>query len=160
MHFRLYITCIIRTIQHASVALILLLVGCTAAPFRQQSALDRWSTAILQGNYDRAATLLTNDHAVVTAWQSDTEALTDQHQRLQEYVRRDLPPPQPGQPPIILTKWTWSDGYARCLRIQEVAGGQITLIDTEYRDCAEFPPALTPEPLETPPGVPTPSRQP
>ncbi len=100
---------------------------------------------------DRAAEALMRADAF-PGWQAEIARLTRQHGQWSSYERSDATPSAPGQRPIALTRWTWKDGFVRCLRVQERPSDKIVLLDGTFRPCDErsAPDVLRPGPPPLP----------
>ncbi len=120
-------------------ALALVLIGCSSRTIAQHSTVDTWSLAVIERDYATAQRLMVKDD--VAAWQAMTQQFDQEHHATGSYQRSDIPMP-PGQPPIIHTRWTWKDGFVRCLKVQETAEGLIDVLDPGYHVCADEQPEV------------------
>jgi len=106
--------------------------------------------ALLRGEYS-VAEALTAGHEF-PAIQAELEHLNRDHGGLHSYEGGDTLPLPPSQRAITHTKWTWNDGFVRCLRIQETQEGQVALLDSTFQECDErnasfsIPPDSPPRP--------------
>lgn len=116
---------------------ILIITGCNTN-IAAEPPLDRWASAAIRGNVAAVEELMRNEDFAV--WRTETELLNEQHQGLQSYERIDLAEGQPGTPTITATKWTWTDDFTRCLRVQVNQNNTIDLLTNSYEDCSQVLP--------------------
>jgi hypothetical protein len=116
------------------VLLALFLAGCSDNLFERRSPVDRWALAVVQRDYSAAEQFMTTNN--LASWKTETEHLNRQHQGLQSYQMSDIST-APSENPVTQTKWTWNDGFVRCLYIRITEDGKIDLADSSYHDCSE-----------------------
>ena len=113
------------------------LAGCgRGAPGRiteRQSPLDRWSLAVVSGDYDAARRLLAPDDAA--RWEAQTSNLSREHGAVKSYQRSSAPVEleSVATDRIVLT---WADGFERCLLVRAGPSGPVDVAGEGYRGCA------------------------
>lgn len=140
-----------RVIGALLCAACILVVGCGGGPLGRAAPLERWSSAVLGGDYARAADLMTEGDRAL--WLAETERLGADHGSVKEYTAGHVVPPPPGEEPMTKIRLVWADGFARCLLLREGPAGLATPRGG-YNDCAPEPEELACHGISTPSGEP------
>ena len=113
------------------VALVLAVVALVRSS--NASPIDSFLEATTRDDYEEAALFLTDERGV-QQWLTRTESLALRHGEVEGYQRSDRVLPVSGGSVISVVTLQWSDGYSRCLLLQEGEDYSLRLV-RNYFDC-------------------------
>ena len=113
------------------VALVLVVV--TLVRSANASPIDSFLAAMTGDDYDEAALFLTDERGV-QQWLARTELLALRHGEIEGYQKSDRILSRSGEGITSVVTLQWSDGYSRCLLLQEGEDYSLRLVGN-YFDC-------------------------
>lgn len=114
------------------IAIMLPLAGCNISVSDKLLPVHNWSSAIVRGDYSAALSIMLVDDP--DEWQLILQDLVNEHGPAYSYEQTSSARDANN---VIRVRFTWRDGFSRCIRVEITDEKLIKPLDQTFQPCPE-----------------------